>query len=138
MLCYAGVLSAPSSSASGVASIAKRNHHGIECVFLNSCTSAELGRALLAGLAALQRSPIVICWKTITEDSAAREFAQAPTQHRAACMSSHRRAAMRPSGRYAMRYQAMRCYAQGFYDNIGHALEHLDDGAWPEKHHAPR
>mmetsp|Transcript_276 Transcript_276/g.920 ORF Transcript_276/g.920 Transcript_276/m.920 type:complete len:752 (-) Transcript_276:204-2459(-) len=46
---------------------------GLECVFLNSCESEKLGRAIIEGL---PQDIAVICWSSITEDTAAREFAQ--------------------------------------------------------------
>jgi len=45
----------------------------LECVFLNSCESAKLGRAIAHGL---EQDIVVICWSSLTEDTAAREFAQ--------------------------------------------------------------
>jgi hypothetical protein len=45
----------------------------LECVFLNSCESATLGRAIAHGLS---HDVVVICWSSLTEDTAAREFAQ--------------------------------------------------------------
>ncbi|KAL1511449.1 hypothetical protein AB1Y20_006248 [Prymnesium parvum] len=50
------------------------NERALECVFLNACTSLALARLILSSpeLSGLT----VVCWETITEDGAARRFAQ--------------------------------------------------------------
>ena len=45
----------------------------LQAVFLNGCTTAELGYQIVHELPWLT----VICWATVTEDTAARVFAQA-------------------------------------------------------------
>ena len=42
----------------------------LQCVFLNSCSSLSIGTAIVRSLP----SVAVICWSTLTEDSAARAF----------------------------------------------------------------
>ena len=59
-------------SASGVSS-------AMACVFLNACQSQRLGHAIASALASefdAERPLHIICWKTVAEDAAAREFAQ--------------------------------------------------------------
>eukprot|EP00966_Prymnesium_polylepis_P217182 5026399-Prymnesium_polylepis.1 len=44
----------------------------LQCVFLNGCNTADLGFTLVSQMPEL----MTICWATITEDNAARVFAQ--------------------------------------------------------------
>ena len=50
------------------------SHNALEIVFLNACDSAKLGAAIISGLPS--RDLCVVCWSTVTEDTAARAFAQ--------------------------------------------------------------
>ena len=46
----------------------------MQLVFLNGCETAELGYQIVTEMPYV----MAICWATITEDAAARAFAQAP------------------------------------------------------------